>query len=237
MLPGSSSGGFRQHWNEGSAAREEHWLRGGGLTPPETSVPSGLCVQVHLLSVHSGESVWECPRCPNNDNDSNNNLYLFGLRLAQVHVCQPVGWALFSPFHRQEKLRSGEGTHQLAQGQATSVWQAASGTSESALYTDRTETTQHTAPCSSRGATLVLRLQDAQDMGSLFPWKGHPWIGHPQSRLSAPDSQPRSYWYISQDQDVFPEPNCRKESESKLLSLWATQKLSKWKKARQWVFI
>lgn len=74
MLPGSRGDGSSQHWAERWAARKENWRRWGGLTPPATSIPSGLCVQVHLLSVHSGESAWARPRCPNNDNHSNNNL-------------------------------------------------------------------------------------------------------------------------------------------------------------------
>lgn len=88
MLPGSRGDGSSQHWAEGSAARKENWQRRGGLAPPAISIPSGLCVQVHLLSVHSGESAWARPRCPNNDNHSNNNLSLYSLLSVHMHFCQ-----------------------------------------------------------------------------------------------------------------------------------------------------
>lgn len=72
VLTGGHSNGCRQPWDEGSAARRKR-LRAQGLSPPDSSASSGLHAQVHLLSAHSGESVSECPCCPNNDNDSNSN--------------------------------------------------------------------------------------------------------------------------------------------------------------------
>jgi len=53
-LAATEVGGSRQHLGEGSAARK-NWLRGLAL-PTDTLIPSGLCAQVHLLSVHSGEA-------------------------------------------------------------------------------------------------------------------------------------------------------------------------------------
>lgn len=54
------------------------------------------------------------------------------------------------------------------------MWQAASGTSDSAL--PRTRATQHAAPRSSRGATLVLRLRKHMACTPFSPEEGLPGL-------------------------------------------------------------
>lgn len=116
--------------------------------------------------------------------------FTFSLRQVQVHFCQPCAVGLIIAISDKNQVEVWEGDVSLSKIRSP----LGGRMSLSSALSTTPETTEHTAPCSSTGA---IRASDHRKHITQTPFpqpsRGHSWTGHPQSRISAPESQPGSH--------------------------------------------